>query len=99
MKTIVISTFGSLGDVHPYVAVALELKRRGHRPVMATTEMYREKVEPLGIELRRVRPDMPSYDEPERVAEMIEHVVDERQGPERLLRTLIVPHLRDACED
>ncbi|HYN84569.1 MAG TPA: glycosyltransferase, partial [Pyrinomonadaceae bacterium] len=98
-KRIVLSTFGSFGDVHPYVAVALELKRRGHAPVIATTEMYREKVEPLGLGFRRVRPDMPSYDEPERVAELIEHVVDARLGPTRLLRTMIVPHLRDAYED
>ncbi|HEX5706103.1 MAG TPA: nucleotide disphospho-sugar-binding domain-containing protein [Pyrinomonadaceae bacterium] len=98
-KRIVLSTFGSFGDVHPYIAVALELLRRGHRPVIATTEMYREKVEPLGIEFRRVRPDMPSYDEPERVAEIIEHVVNARTGPERLMRTMILPHLRDSYED
>jgi UDP:flavonoid glycosyltransferase YjiC (YdhE family) len=98
-KRIVLSTFGSFGDVHPFIALALELKRRGHRPVIATTEMYREKVEPLGVELHRVRPDMPSYDEPERVAELIEHIVDAKNGPERLLKTLILPHLREAYED
>ncbi len=98
-KRIVLSTFGSFGDVHPYIAVALELKRRGHTPVLATTEMYREKAEPLGLEFRRVRPDMPSYDEPERVAEMIEQVVNPRVGMERLLQTMILPHLEDAYED
>ncbi|MDQ3920682.1 MAG: glycosyltransferase, partial [Acidobacteriota bacterium] len=46
---IVISTFGSFGDVHPYIAVALELKRRGHRPVIATSEIYREKTDALGL--------------------------------------------------
>lgn len=45
---IVLSTFGSFGDVHPYVAIALELKKRGHRPVIATSEGYREKMEALG---------------------------------------------------
>ena len=98
-KRIVLSTFGSFGDVHPYVAIALELKRRGHRPVIATTEIYREKVEPLGIELRRVRPDMPSYDEPDRVAELVEHVVDQREGMERILQTFILPYLRESYED
>lgn len=98
-KRIVLSTFGSFGDVHPYVALALELRRRGHAPVIATTEMYREKVEPLGVEFRRVRPNMPSYDEPERVAELIEHIVDARTGLERLFRTMLLPHLRDAYED
>ncbi|MCA1591436.1 MAG: glycosyltransferase, partial [Acidobacteria bacterium] len=98
-KRIVISTFGSFGDVHPYIAIALELKRRGHHPVVATTEMYREKIEPLGIELRRVRPDMPSYDEPDKLTEMIKSVVDARKGPERLLNMMILPHLRETYED
>ena len=99
MKKIVISTFGSFGDVHPYIAVALELKRRGHRPVIATTEIYREKVEPLGLELHRVRPDMPSYDEPEKVGALVESIVDERSGPETLLKTLILPYVREMYED
>lgn len=98
-RRIVLSTFGSFGDVHPYIAIAVELKRRGHRPVIATTEMYREKVEPLGLDLHRVRPDTPSYDEPDKVAAMVEQVVDAWQGPERLMRTLILPHLRDSYED
>jgi len=28
-KRVVISTLGSFGDLHPYIAIALELKRRG----------------------------------------------------------------------
>jgi rhamnosyltransferase subunit B len=43
----VLSTFGSLGDVNPYVAIALELKARGHHPLIATTPIYREKIEAL----------------------------------------------------
>jgi len=42
---IVFTTWGSLGDLHPYMAVALELRARGHRPVMATMEVYRETIE------------------------------------------------------
>jgi UDP:flavonoid glycosyltransferase YjiC (YdhE family) len=29
-KRIVLSTFGSLGDINPYIGIALELKIRGH---------------------------------------------------------------------
>ncbi|PYS77460.1 MAG: glycosyltransferase, partial [Acidobacteria bacterium] len=98
-RRIVISTFGSFGDLHPYIAVALELKRRGHRPVIATTELYREKVEPLGLELHRVRPDMPSYDEPDKLSAMVESVVNERTGPKTLLKTLILPYQHEMYED
>jgi rhamnosyltransferase subunit B len=94
MKKIVISTFGSFGDVHPYVAIALELKRRGHRPVIATSEVYREKTDALGLELHPVPPDLPSYDRPEEVARMIAEMIDPRKGPERVFTQFVNPHLR-----
>jgi UDP:flavonoid glycosyltransferase YjiC (YdhE family) len=80
MKKIVISTFGSFGDVHPYVAIALELKRRGHRPVIATSEIYREKTDALGLELYPVPPDLPSYDRPDEVARMVRDSWTRRRG-------------------
>ena len=94
MKKIVISTIGSFGDVHPYVAIALELKRRGHRPVIATSEIYREKTDALGLELHAVPPGMPGYDQPEEVARMVAELVDPKKGPERVFERFINPHLR-----
>src|SRR5919202_4798041 len=89
MKKIVISTFGSFGDLHPYIAIALELKRRGHRPVIATSEVYREKTDALGLELHPVPPDVPTYDQPEEVARMISELTDRRKGSERVFHQLI----------
>lgn len=94
MKKIVFSTYGSFGDVHPYVAIALELKRRGHRPVIATSEIYREKTDALGLELHPVPPDLPGYDRPEEVARMISEMIDPKKGPERVFTQLVNPHLR-----
>ena len=96
---IVLSTFGSFGDVHPYVALALELKARGHHPVIATSEIYREKVGAAGLEFHPVRPVVPSYDEPDALSRMLETMMDARKGPEEILNTLILPHLRDTYED
>jgi len=59
-RRILLSTFGSFGDIHPYLAIALELKARGHHPVVATSEVYREKLELREIAFHPVRPDMPS---------------------------------------
>jgi len=95
---IVISTFGSYGDVHPYIAIGLELKRRGHVPIMATSEVYREKMNAAGIELIPVRPDMPSYDQLDELLRIIEPIMDPRQGGERVME-LLLPHLRDIYED
>ena len=97
-KRIVLSTFGSFGDVHPYVAIALELKARGHLPVIATSEVYREKMEAQGIAFHPVRPDLPSYDQPEEMARLLEELMDPREGSERVMQ-LLLPHLRDVYDD
>jgi UDP:flavonoid glycosyltransferase YjiC (YdhE family) len=96
---IILSTFGSFGDIHPYVALALELRARGHRPVIATSEIYREKTDAAGLELHPVRPVVPSYDEPDKISRMLETMMDARTGTEEILNTLIIPHLRDTYDD
>ncbi len=98
MARIVLSTFGSFGDIHPYVAIALELKARGHTPVIATSEVYREKMDALSIEFHSVRPPMPSYEDAEEIGRVIEEVMDPRLGSERVMQ-LLLPHLRSIYED
>jgi len=56
---IVLAAFGSLGDIVPFVSVALGLKQRGHRVVVATHKAYGEHIAKLGIEFRTLRPDLP----------------------------------------
>ena len=55
---IVLSNIGTFGDINPLIAIALELKRRGHVPVMALPNVYRSKIEPLGLEFHSLRPDI-----------------------------------------
>jgi UDP:flavonoid glycosyltransferase YjiC (YdhE family) len=98
MARIVLSTFGSFGDVHPYVAIALELKARGHTPLMATSEVYREKMEALSIDFHPVRPPMPSFDDPEAIGRIIEGVMDPRVGGEKVMEMLL-PYLHDIYTD
>jgi UDP:flavonoid glycosyltransferase YjiC (YdhE family) len=56
-RRILITTWGSLGDLHPYVALALGFQSRGHEVVLGTGECYRRKIEALGIGFKAVRPD------------------------------------------
>jgi len=95
-KRIVFATFGSLGDLHPYLPLALELKRRGHRPVIATFDGYREAVETIGVEFAPMRPAMAEFGEP---ATAMRQLLDPAKGPEYLVRHLFMPHLRASYED
>ncbi len=47
---VVINTIGTLGDLHPMIAVAQELKANGLNPVFATSYNYLEKLEQAGFE-------------------------------------------------
>src|SRR6201993_4785649 len=91
---IVFSTFGTFGDVNPLIALSLELKRRGHTPVLAIPAMFRNKVEPLGIEFAAVRPDQDPHDK-----RMVEMIWDIKKGTERGLREFLFPAIRDSYQD
>jgi len=93
-KRIVLATIGSLGDLHPILALSLGLRERGHQPIVASTELYRAKVEGLGLEFHAIRPNI-AADDPKLMGE----VMDMRRGPEVLLRQLILPALPDTYED
>lgn len=97
-KRIVLSTFGSFGDIHPYVAIALELKARGHLPVIATSEVYREKMDAVGIELFPVRPNMPSHDQPDELSRLAADLIEAKGGTEKVIE-LFTRNLREVYED
>jgi UDP:flavonoid glycosyltransferase YjiC (YdhE family) len=93
-KRVLFATVGSLGDLHPCLALALELQRRGHSVTIATIEYYRSKVESLGIGFLPLRPDMDPTDR-----EMIRQCEDLKRGPEILFRKIVLPHLRETYQD
>lgn len=91
---IVFSTYGTFGDVNPLIALSLELKRRGHKPVLAIPEMFRPKVEPLGIGFAPVRPEQDPND-----TRLIAMIYDIQHGTETGLRKFLFPSLRESYED
>jgi UDP:flavonoid glycosyltransferase YjiC (YdhE family) len=95
-RHVVLTTWGSFGDLHPIIAVALELQRRGHRVTLATAPLYRDKVEALGLGFRPMRPDLPP---PPKAGEIIRRVMDLKHGTEYLFKQLLMPHLRDSYDD
>jgi len=56
-RRIVLATLGSLGDLHPFIAIALRLKAHGHEPVIATSPNFRQNVTAAGIGFHAVGPD------------------------------------------
>jgi UDP:flavonoid glycosyltransferase YjiC (YdhE family) len=85
-KRILLTTTGSLGDLHPFIAIGLELMSRGHAVTIATSDFYRTKVEHTGLRFAPMAPHLTTE-----TSMQMEQVMDLRNGPEYLIRRLLVP--------
>ena len=92
---IVVSTFGSLGDLHPLLALAIELRARGHEISVNSLEVYREKIDALGFRFFPLRPDL----SPENDRGLAREIMDAKSGTEKLLREILLPNVGAMYED
>lgn len=97
MARIVFTTWGSLGDLHPFLALAIELKGRGHAVVVATVAAWRENVERAGVEFKPLRPDVPTDEAATR--EIIRRILDANGGPAFLFTRVFGPVMREVYDD
>ena len=89
-KRIVITCWGSHGDLFPYIGLALALKKRGHAPLIATMPLYQANVEGEGLEYAAVGPTVDVTD-----LSLFERIMDPRRGSEVIIRELLLPKLRE----
>lgn len=86
------TTFGSYGDLNPYLAMGKVLQSHGHVITLATHAEYREQVERLGFRFVPVKPGLDDLGPQEDWAAKANHSLF---GTEFIVRTLILPYLND----
>lgn len=93
-----LATFGTHGDLHPFIAVALRLRDAGYEPVIATSSVFRFKVESEGIAFHRLRPEQETIERDLGLtkAQLVRKVA---QRPDYVLRRMLLPKLRESYED
>ena len=96
-RVVVITCWGSHGDLFPYIGLALALAKRGHRPVIATSANYRDIVEREGIELAAAGPIIDTNAPNAR--ELFERVMDPKNGSEIIVRELLLTKIRETYEE
>lgn len=97
-RRVVLATFGSLGDLHPMLAVALRLRALGVDAVIATSEGHRAKVEAEGLSFAPVRPDFSDIERDLGVdpAEAMRRMI---AGDDFLFKDVLFPYVRRSYED
>jgi UDP:flavonoid glycosyltransferase YjiC (YdhE family) len=91
MRRILMATISSLGDLHPLIAIGLELRARGHNVRFCSSETYRAKMESLGFGFDSLRPD--ATPENDAAAHLVREIMDPKKGAERLVRQFMMPQV------
>lgn len=91
---IVFAAMGSYGDVHPFMAVALEMQARGWSPILLAAAEYVDKARAAGLDFAPMPPSAAEVMERSGgPAELLKHLGED----EYLIRTHLVPAAEGAC--
>lgn len=90
---LLIATVGSFGDVHPYLAIALEAKARGHQVTFATCAHYKEKIESEKLRFVAIPPDLSGFEFNEEARRRVMHPID---GSRYVIQEVFLPPIEEA---
>jgi rhamnosyltransferase subunit B len=88
MARIVLTCWGSHGDIDPFLGLGLALGRRDHRVAIAAPEYYRTLIEGAGLAFHPLRPEIDPTD-----TSLVHRIMDRRRGSEFLLREILFPQI------
>jgi rhamnosyltransferase subunit B len=97
-RKVVLATVGSLGDLHPFIALGRALRGPGLDVVLACATEYRSKVEAAGIAFHPLRPGFDELQNDLNMdrAQLTRGVIDRSTF---LFTKLVLPYVRTAYED
>ena len=97
-RRVVLAAFGSFGDLHPMLGIALALKARGAHPIIASHPDYRAKVEAAGIDFVGAGP---SFTELQGVEGLTPAAAIERMARDQafLYRNIVTPTIDAWIQD
>lgn len=101
---ILITTYGTLGDVHPYIALGKGLQHSGYEIILGTSERFRDIVEGHGLKFGHMGDGLLSILDSEKGRNMLEsttNVIDAIKHNVTLakrIKPLQIAQLRDTWE-
>ena len=94
MANIVLTCWGSHGDVDPFLGLGLALQRRGHGVSIATIEYFRPIITGAGLGFHPLRPRIDPTE-----SEIVRGILDRKTGSEFLLRQVMFPAIEAMYDD
>jgi MGT family glycosyltransferase len=91
---VLFTPLGSHGDVHPSIAIALELSKRGHQAIIATNPHFQSLIEGVGLTFAALGEKQALRD-----AAKTPGVMREYSATTHLIQQLILPQLPRALRD
>jgi rhamnosyltransferase subunit B len=95
-RRIVLSTTGTFGDIHPFIAVAKGLRERGAEATIASWPMFRSKVESEGLRFHPLWPDLGPADI---APEVLRQAMDLRFGSIYVIENFVLPYLEQNYDE
>lgn len=89
-QRVVLAIIGSLGDLHPTLALGRGLARHGARVVVASSPLHGERVRAAGLEFSPLGPDFTEG----HARDLMQRVLHERDGARVLIQEIMMPMLR-----
>lgn len=95
MRKIILTTIGTRGDLHPFIAIALALKARGFHPVMAVGHDHLDECRAAGLD---AEPVLPAFDDIRQrmgleEAEAVRQIMDDQR---EMLDQVLLPSLESS---
>ena len=94
-KHIVFATWGSLGDLYPYIAIAIGLRRCGFDATIATSEHHRATVENENLAFQAIPPDIELVlNSPQ----LVNRIIHQKNGFEYVSKNILLPCIRETYQ-
>lgn len=94
-KHIVLATWGSLGDLYPYIAIAIGLRRYGFDATIATSEHHRTTVESQNLSFQAIPPDIGFVlNSPQ----LVNRIIHKKNGFEYLAKNILLPCIQQTYQ-
>jgi rhamnosyltransferase subunit B len=100
-KRIVLTTFGTHGDIVPFIGLAKALQTHGHRPVLATSRYFEALIKEHGVEFAPAAPHHHQHDQDLGMnqAERLKRAFHPLWGGKFVMEKLVYPYMDQICDE